>query len=414
MSQNSIVLAYSGGLDTSCILKWLKLKDFRVIAYVADVGQDEDFDQVRKNAEITGADEVVVVDCKREFVEDYISHRSLETHSTRTVTCSVRLWPAYYRQKQVEVAREYGANYVSHGATGKGNDQVRFELAYAALAPDSSLCPWKDQEFLNKFQGRVDLINFAEEQGITIPVTLKKPYSTDENLMHKSYESGMLEDPNHIADTEIFTVCVDPTEAPDQKEFIEIEFKDGRPVRVKSRETDREETDALALFNFLNDSGASTVLDASISSKTDSLESRAAVSTRHRVEPSFSWRTKISRASQWMQSNDCGYALTEASSDHLQWLLVQPGNGFPLAAINKSKSSSTAPLLSLYKGNVLAVGRTSTSSLYDQDLSVWISRVDLIRPTRPALSKSTHFDFGRTTSSLGKSNARFHSFLLFG
>ena len=105
-------------------------------------------------------------------------------------------------KKQVEVAREYGANYVSHGATGKGNDQVRFELAYAALAPDLKVyAPWKDQEFLNKFQGRVDLINFAEEQGITIPVTLKKPYSTDENLMHKSYESGMLEDPNHIADT---------------------------------------------------------------------------------------------------------------------------------------------------------------------------------------------------------------------
>ena len=374
MSQNSIVLAYSGGLDTSCILKWLKLKDFRVIAYVADVGQDEDFDQVRKNAEITGADEVVVVDCKREFVEDYIfpsiSGNALYENRYLLGTSLAR---PIIAKKQVEVAREYGANYVSHGATGKGNDQVRFELAYAALAPDLKVyAPWKDQEFLNKFQGRVDLINFAEEQGITIPVTLKKPYSTDENLMHKSYESGMLEDPNHIAETEIFTVCVDPTEAPDQKEFIEIEFKDGRPVRVKSRETEREETDALALFNFLNDLGRKHGIG-----RIDIVENRF-VGIKSRGIYETPGGTILFVAHQDIE----GIAMdaeVQRLRDMLSPKLAQiiyngfwfsPEMDFLMAAINKSQELIDGTVvLSLYKGNVLAVGRTSTSSLYDQDLS---------------------------------------------
>ncbi|MEC8049422.1 MAG: argininosuccinate synthase [Myxococcota bacterium] len=374
MSQNSIVLAYSGGLDTSCILKWLKLKDFRVIAYVADVGQDEDFDQVRKNAEITGADEVVVVDCKREFVEDYIfpsiSGNALYENRYLLGTSLAR---PIIAKKQVEVAREYGANYVSHGATGKGNDQVRFELAYAALAPDLQVyAPWKDQEFLDKFQGRVDLINFAEEQGITIPVTLKKPYSTDENLMHKSYESGMLEDPNHIADTEIFTVCVDPTEAPDQKEFIEIEFKDGRPIRVKSRETGREETDALALFNFLNDLGRKHGIG-----RIDIVENRF-VGIKSRGIYETPGGTILFVAHQDIE----GIAMdaeVQRLRDMLSPKLAQiiyngfwfsPEMDFLMAAINKSQELIDGTvILSLYKGNVLAVGRTSTSSLYDQDLS---------------------------------------------
>ena len=374
MSQNSIVLAYSGGLDTSCILKWLKLKDFRVIAYVADVGQDEDFDQVRKNAEITGADEVVVVDCKREFVEDYIfpsiSGNALYENRYLLGTSLAR---PIIAKKQVEVAREYGANYVSHGATGKGNDQVRFELAYAALAPDLKVyAPWKDQEFLDKFQGRVDLINFAEEQGITIPVTLKKPYSTDENLMHKSYESGMLEDPNHIADTEIFTVCVDPTEAPDQKEFIEIEFKDGRPIRVKSRETGREETDALTLFNFLNDLGRKHGIG-----RIDIVENRF-VGIKSRGIYETPGGTILFVAHQDIE----GIAMdaeVQRLRDMLSPKLAQiiyngfwfsPEMDFLMAAINKSQELIDGTvILSLYNGNVLAVGRTSTSSLYDQDLS---------------------------------------------
>jgi argininosuccinate synthase len=374
MSQNSIVLAYSGGLDTSCILKWLKLKDFRVIAYVADVGQDEDFEQVRKNAEITGADEVVVVDCKREFVEDYIfpsiSGNALYENRYLLGTSLAR---PIIAKKQVEVAREYGANYVSHGATGKGNDQVRFELAYAALAPDLKVyAPWKDQEFLDKFQGRVDLINFAEEQGITIPVTLKKPYSTDENLMHKSYESGMLEDPNHIADTEIFTVCVDPTEAPDKKEFIEIEFKDGRPLRVKSRESGREETDALELFNFLNELGRKHGIG-----RIDIVENRF-VGIKSRGIYETPGGTILFVAHQDIE----GIAMdaeVQRLRDMLSPKLAQiiyngfwfsPEMDFLMAAINKSQELIDGTVvLSLYKGNVLAVGRTSSSSLYDQDLS---------------------------------------------
>src|SRR5437868_1565778 len=198
MAKETVVLAYSGGLDTSCILKWLKLKGHRVVAYVADIGQEDDFEVARQRAVKTGADAVHVVDLKREFVTDYIfpAIAGCAIYERRYLLGTAIARPLIAK-RQVQIALDEKATAVSHGATGKGNDQVRFELAYAALAPQLKVvAPWKDQEFLARFQGRADLIRFAKENDIEIPVTLEKSYSTDENLMHKSYESGILEDPN--------------------------------------------------------------------------------------------------------------------------------------------------------------------------------------------------------------------------
>jgi len=167
MGQQTVVLAYSGGLDTSCILKWLQLKGYRVIAYVADVGQEEDFEEVRTRALKTGADDVVVVDMKEEFVTDFIfpAIQGDAVYEGRYLLGTALARPLIAKH-QIAVARAYGAEWVAHGATGKGNDQVRFEVAYAALAPTIGvLHVWKNPEFLAQFQGRSDLIAFARQLG---------------------------------------------------------------------------------------------------------------------------------------------------------------------------------------------------------------------------------------------------------
>jgi argininosuccinate synthase len=257
MSQETIVLAYSGGLDTSCILKWLKLKGYRVIAYVANVGQEEDFDQVRDNAVRIGADQVYVEDLRREFVTDYIfpAIQGNAVYENRYLLGTALARPLIAK-KQIAIARAENATYVSHGATGKGNDQVRFELAYAALAPMMKvLAPWKQPDFLARFKGRTDLINFAKAEGVDIPVSLEKPYSTDENLMHRSYESGVLEDPAYRPEHDMFKVCVDPKDAPDAETLIEVEFKDGTPTRLTNLADGNAATDPLELFDLANELG---------------------------------------------------------------------------------------------------------------------------------------------------------------
>ncbi len=192
-----VVLAYSGGLDTSVILKWLRLRGYEVIAYVADVGQEEDFDAVRAKAMATGAIDVFVEDLREEFVTDYIvpAFKANAIYEGRYLLGTALARPPMAK-RQIEIARREGAAAVSHGATGKGNDQVRFELAYYALAPEIEvLSPWKMPEFLAEFAGRPDLLAFAEKHGIDANATAEKPWSEDENLLHISHEAGILEDP---------------------------------------------------------------------------------------------------------------------------------------------------------------------------------------------------------------------------
>jgi argininosuccinate synthase len=226
-----IVLAYSGGLDTSVILKWLiETYDCEVIAFVADIGQKEDLDGIKEKALDTGAAKVVIEDLKEGFVGDYVfpafranaiyeGHYLLGTSLARPLIA----------KRQVEVAHTEGAGGVSHGATGKGNDQVRFELAYQALAPELKIiAPWREWHL----GARQSLIDYAREHGIQVTATQEKPYSIDRNMLHASYEGGVLEDPWESPPEGMFTMTVSPVEAPDAPEVVEVSFERGDPVAV--------------------------------------------------------------------------------------------------------------------------------------------------------------------------------------
>ncbi len=226
-----IVLAYSGGLDTSVILTWLK-ETYKVpaVAFIADIGQGEDLSAISRKASRTGADKVHVADLRDEFARDYVftalKANAVYEGAYLMGTSIARPLIAKY---QVRAARSENADAVAHGATGKGNDQVRFELTAKALAPDLEIiAPWRTWSFT----GRNDLFAYAEKHGIDLPVTKDKPYSMDANLMHVSYEGGILEDPWKEPPKDMFLTTKDPQDAPDQPEYVEVEFADGVPVAV--------------------------------------------------------------------------------------------------------------------------------------------------------------------------------------
>jgi len=249
-----VVLAYSGGLDTSVILKWLLDKGYEVVAYMADVGQEEDFEAARKKALDIGAAKVYVEDLKNEFVTDFIfpAIRANAVYEGKYLLGTSLARPLIAK-RQVEIARKEGTTIVAHGATGKGNDQVRFEMSYYVLMPDVKIISlWKDEGFLSRFRGRTDMINFANEKGIPVPVTADKPYSMDDNLMHISYEAGVLENPRYEPQKDMFRKITDPVEAPDTPEEIMIEFQQGNPVLVRNLSDKTEKKGALELFQYLN------------------------------------------------------------------------------------------------------------------------------------------------------------------
>lgn len=370
----TVVLAYSGGLDTSCILKWLVLEGYRVHAYIADVGQEEDFEEVAARARKTGADDVEVVDLKREFVTDYIfpAIRGKAVYEGRYLLGTALARPLIAK-KQVEIARRIGAKWLAHGATGKGNDQVRFELAYAALAPRHQvLSPWKEPAFLSRFQGRSDLIHFAEEHGIEVPVTMERSFSTDENLMHKSYESGILEDPALRPSKEIFTVCADPTDAPDRETRVEIEFKDGYPIRITNRAEGVEKTDPLELFLYCNELGRINGIG-----RIDIVENRfVGIKSRGIYEtPGGTILHNALRDLEGIAMDKEVQRLRDMFAPELAAVIYNgfwfsPEMDFIMAAIEKSQELIDGVVhMSLYKGNATPVGRSSPNSLYNQELS---------------------------------------------
>jgi argininosuccinate synthase len=374
MRDDTVVLAYSGGLDTSCILKWLKLKGFRVIAYIADVGQEEDFELVKRRAVKTGADGVHVLDLKREFVTDYIfpALRGHAIYEGRYLLGTSLARPLIAKH-QIEIAREEDAGWVSHGATGKGNDQVRFELAYAALAPRIKvIAPWKEPEFLAKFSGRSDLIAFAKQHGIEVSATVEKPFSTDENLMHKSYESGILEDPMARPDKDVFTVCVDPKDAPDEETAIEIDFKDGTPIAVRNLKDGHQESEPLALFTYLNQLGRQNGVG-----RIDIVENRfVGIKSRGIYEtPGGTILHQALRDLEGIAMDKEVQRLRDMLAPEYSAIIYNgfwfsPEMEFLTAALNKSSELIDGTVrMSLYKGNASPIGRTSPSSLYDKDLS---------------------------------------------
>jgi len=226
-----VVLAYSGGLDTSVILKWLmETYGCDVIAFSADIGQDEELDHIPQKAKATGASKVFVEDLKETFVKDFVfpAFRANALYEGQYLLGTSLARPLIAR-RQVEIARSEGADAVSHGATGKGNDQVRFELTYLALEPGIRIiAPWREWSL----NSRSDLMAFAEKHGIPVPTTQAKPYSVDRNLLHISYEGGILEDPWQAPPEDLYTLCTPLENAPDSPEIVEIAFEKGDPVAV--------------------------------------------------------------------------------------------------------------------------------------------------------------------------------------
>ncbi|MFW5931194.1 MAG: argininosuccinate synthase [Desulfosalsimonas sp.] len=231
---NKVVLAYSGGLDTSVILKWLaETYDCEVIAFAADIGQAEELDPVEEKAKKTGASRVYIDDLKEEFVRDYVfpAFRANAIYEGQYLLGTSLARPLIAK-RQIEIAHAENADAVSHGATGKGNDQVRFELGYYAIDPHIKvIAPWRQWEL----NSRTALMAFAEKHGIAVTSTKEKPYSTDRNLLHISYEGGILEDPWNPPPGDMFVLTVSPRQAPDEPEIIDVDFEQGNPVAINGR-----------------------------------------------------------------------------------------------------------------------------------------------------------------------------------
>jgi len=248
MSYKKIVLAYSGGLDTSVILAWLKdTYGAEIVAFCADIGQGEELSGLDQKAKDTGALKCVVKDLKEEFVRDYVfpAFRANAIYEGSYLLGTSLARPVIAKH-QVQVALDEGADAVSHGATGKGNDQVRFELTCMALAPKLAIvAPWR----LWDFRSRTDLIAYAKTKKIPVPVTKAKPYSTDRNLLHISFEGGILEDPWAEPPDDMFRLTVSPEKAPDEPQYVEIDFERGDPVAVNGKKL--SPADLLAKLNQL-------------------------------------------------------------------------------------------------------------------------------------------------------------------
>ena len=374
MSDKKVVLAYSGGLDTACILKILTQRGYDVIAYIADVGQQEDFDAVAERALQTGASQAFVEDLKEEFVTDFIfpAIAGNAIYENRYLLGTALARPVIAR-RQVEIALREGATAVSHGATGKGNDQVRFELAFSALAPDLEvIAPWKEKAFLERFQGRPDLLAFAREHEIPVEATAEKPYSSDENLMHRSYEAGMLEDPDISPPKEMFRLTAALEDAPDTPTQLAIHFKDATPVRVENLDDGRSFDDPVELFQYLNQEGGRHGIG-----RVDMVENRfVGIKSRGIYEtPGGTILHHALRDLEGVAMDREVLRLRDMLSPRFAEIIYNgfwfsPEMDFVQAAFRQSEDLIDGRVrVQLYKGNVVPLGRQSSSLLYDQELS---------------------------------------------
>lgn len=367
-----VVLAYSGGLDTSCILKWLMERGHEVVAFVGDVGQKEDFEAVKEKALAIGASEVHVENLQREFVTDFIfpSIKANALYEGRYLLGTSIARPCIARS-MLNVADRVGASLLSHGATGKGNDQVRFELAFYALRPDMEvIAPWRMREFLERFEGRTDLMSYCAQHNIPVDASPKSPYSMDENLYHISYESGVLEDPAHSPEKDMYRMTVDPTDAPDKPEIITISFKDGIPVKLTTEEG--VVTDPLELFKACNDLGRKHGIG-----RIDIVENRfIGIKSRGVYEsPGATILREAHLDIEGIAMDREVMRLRDMLSPKFSELVYNgfwfsPEMEFLMAAMDKAQELIDGEVkLQLYKGRALPVGRSSPSSLYNKDLA---------------------------------------------
>jgi len=365
---NKIVLAYSGGLDTSVILHWLKeTYQCPVVAYAADVGQGEELEGIKEKALSTGADEVIIEDLKEEFVRDFVwpALRANAIYESAYLLGTSLARPIIARG-QVEAARRTGADAVSHGATGKGNDQVRFELTCMALEPSLKIiAPWKIWDF----RGREDLIAYAEKHGIPVPVTKEKPYSSDRNLLHISFEAGILEDTWMEPPEDMFVLSVSPEKAPDKPTYVEIEFERGNPVAVDGQRMSPAQL--LAHMNRLGGENGIGRVDL-VENRYVGMKSRGVYETpggtilriAHMAVESITMDREV------MHIRDSLVPRYAEMIYYGYWF--SPEREMMQALIDESQKNVTGVArLKLYKGNCIVVGRKSEVSLYDPDFATF-------------------------------------------
>ena len=368
MSVEKIVLAYSGGLDTSVILKWLANEyGCPVIAYCADIGQKEDWDKVRAKGMATGADKVIVSDLREEFVRDYIfpAFRANAIYEGSYLLGTSLARPLIARE-QVRIAAEENADAVSHGATGKGNDQVRFELSYLALNPRLTIiAPWRIWDL----NSRQKLVAYAREHDIPVPVTKKNPYSSDENLLHISFEGGILEDPWNEPDEEMFKLTVSPERAPDTPTYIEIDFAQGTPVAI-----DGERLGPVALMARLNDLGGANGIG-----RLDMVENRF-VGMKSRGVYETPGGTILRAAHRDLETITLDREVLRIRDSLVPTYAQLIYNGFwfspEMQLLQRTMDDAQTTVngtvrLKLYKGNCIPVGRKSDNSLYSESFATF-------------------------------------------
>ena len=361
-----ILLAYSGGLDTSCILTWLKEKyQVPVVAYCANVGQEEDFEQVHAKALKTGAEKCIIDDLKAEFVKDFIFPSIQANAVYETVyLMGTSLARPCIAKGMVEAALREGCDFIAHGATGKGNDQVRFELAVKSLAPQLGvIAPWREWQY----QSRTDLFDYAEAHGIPLPVTKDKPYSMDANLMHISYEGGILEDPWQEAPEDIYLWTKNPETAPDKPQFVEIEFEAGIPVAI-----DGEKLSAVALLEKANEIAATHGVG-----RIDLVENRY-IGIKSRGVYETPGVTILMQAHQAVESLTLDKEVAHLKQSLTSKIAELTYNGYWFAPeaqllhnfVKESQSTvSGTAKLKLYKGSSMVVARKSENSLYSEKMT---------------------------------------------
>jgi len=356
-----VVLAYSGGLDTSAMLLWLKeTYDCEVICYTADVGQGEELTGLDEKAKATGASKLYVEDLREEFVNDFVwTAVKANALYEGVYLLGTSLARPVIAKRQIEIAQREGADAVCHGATGKGNDQVRFELTYYALQPDiKGVAPWREWEY----KGRADLIAYCQQHNIPVTATTAKPYSMDRNLMHVSYEGGILEDPWVAPPEDIFLMTKSPEAAPDKPTEITLTFEKGEPVAIDG---DRYgAVDMLSKLNFLGGENGIGRVDL-VENRFVGMKSRGiyetpgvtVLMTAHRALESITMDREVTRL-----RDSLGAKIAE-SIYYGFWFA--PEFEILRTMIDQTQETVSGDVrLKLYKGNVIVTGRKSENSLY--------------------------------------------------
>ena len=365
-----VVLAYSGGLDTSVIIPWLKenYQNCQVIAVCGDVGQGDELDIVYEKALKSGASKCYIVDLKKEFVKDFVWPviKAGSKYEGKYLLGTSVARPLIAKAL-VDVAKKEGAQYICHGATGKGNDQVRFEVSIAALSPDTKIiAPWREWDI----KSREDAIDYAKDHGIEVPVTKKRPYSMDKNVLHISEESGDLKNPENEPIDDLCLICTRPEEAPDQAEYIVIDFEKGQPVAINGEKFD----EPLALLEKANEIGAKHGIGI-----LDMVENRL-VGMKSRGIYETPGGTLLMEAHQLLESltldRDTASFKSHIAIKYAQ--LLYDGLWYtPLkqaldAFIDSTQETCTGQIkMKLYKGNCIPAGIKSPYSLYSEEIATF-------------------------------------------